>query len=84
MEEEYFAILFDYLSRADTSKYYVHMAAAWLIAEILVKYPQKGEEILKSGVLDIKTRNKAIQKAKESFRVSKERKEYLNSLKIKN
>lgn len=84
VEEEFLAILSDYLSRADTSKYYVRMAAAWLTAEILVKYPQKGEEILKSGVLDIKTRNKAIQKAKESFRVSKERKEYLNSLKIKN
>ena len=84
IEEKYLPMIADYISRADTGKYYVHMATAWLVAEILVKFPEKGKEILKSGVLPPKTHNKAIQKAKESFRVKEEEKEYLNSLKIKN
>ncbi len=83
MEERYLSTITDYIARADTQRYYVYMAVAWLVAEILVKFPKKGEEILKSGVLSPKTRDKAIQKAKESFRISKEQKEYLNSLKIK-
>jgi hypothetical protein len=33
--------------------------------------------------LDDKTRNKAVQKARESFRLTKEEKEHLNSFKIK-
>ena len=59
------------------------MAAAWLTAEILVKLYDKGIEILQSGILDIKTHNKAIQKAVESYRLTTKQKEYLRSLKIK-
>ena len=73
-----------YIQRADTSKYYVHMATAWLVAEILTKEYDYGLTILQSKVLDIKTHNKAIQKAIESYRITTEQKEYLRSLKIKN
>ena len=83
VEEEYYSLIKYYLKRADKQKYYVHMAVAWLVAEILIKLPALGEEILKDRLLDAKTHNKAIQKAKESFRVDKERKERLNELKIK-
>ena len=67
--------------RATTSKYYVHMAAAWLTAEILIKYYDTGTAILKGGILERKTHNKAIQKAIESYRLTKEQKEFLRSLK---
>lgn len=83
VEEEYFSLIKSYLKRADKQKYYVHMAVAWLVAEILIKRPTLGEEILEDRLLDVKTHNKAIQKAKESFRVDEEKKERLNTLKIK-
>ncbi|MBQ8657781.1 MAG: DNA alkylation repair protein [Clostridia bacterium] len=82
-EEKYIPIIESYLKRADTQKYYIHMAAAWLVAELLIKSYDDGVKILRSCILDEKTHNKAIQKARESFRISKERKEFLNSLKIK-
>lgn len=83
VEEKYLFILKEYLSKSNTTPYYVHMAAAWLTAEILVKLYDKGIEILQSGILDIKTHNKAIQKAVESYRLTTKQKEYLRSLKIK-
>ncbi len=59
------------------------LAAAWLVAEILVKRYDEGVALLKEGALDKKTQDKAIRKAIESYRVGKERKEFLRSLKIK-
>ena len=83
VEEKYLPLIEEYLKRADTEKYYVHMAAAWLTAEILVKYYDFGLKLLKNKVLQPKTHNKAIQKAKESYRLTKEQKGTLESLKIK-
>ena len=83
VEEKYFPILKKYLENANTAFYYVHMSAAWLTAEMLIKLYDKGVEILQSGILDITTHNKSIQKAIESYRLTKEQKEYLRSLKIK-
>lgn len=83
MDEEYFPVIIGYLKRTDTQPYYVHMAAAWLTSEVLVKSYQTGIEILKSRILDVKTHNKAIQKAMESFRLTQEQKECLRALKIK-
>ena len=81
VQEKYLSIIKYYLLRAATSKYYVHMAAAWLTAEILIKYYDTGTAILKDGILERKTHNKAIQKAIESYRLTKEQKEFLRSLK---
>ena len=81
VEEKYLGTITDTVRKADTSFYYVHMAAAWLIAEILVKYFDYGVEFLKGNFLDIKTHNKAIQKANESFRLSDEQKKFLKEIK---
>ena len=59
------------------------MAAAWLTAEILVKCYDKGVKLLESGILAPATHDKAIQKARESYRLTPEQKGFLNSLKIK-
>lgn len=79
--EEYLDTIFDCVTRADTSYYYVHMAAAWLIAEALVKYYPQGTAFLAKGTLDKRTHNKAIQKARESYRLSEEQKNLLLNLK---
>ena len=83
VEEKYRCILEKYIFSANTKPYYVHMGVAWLTAEILIKDYDFALEILKSGKLSAKTRNKAIQKAIESYRLTKTQKEYLRSLKIK-
>ncbi len=81
VQTEYIPTIIHYLKKADTKRYYVSMAAAWLTAEILIKEYESGVFILKQGILEEKTHNKAIQKARESFRLTKEQKDYLTSLK---
>ena len=81
VEEQYAEIIFDLCEQCDTQKYYVHMAAAWLVAEMLVKHYETAKNFLLKNSLDKKTHNKAIQKACESFRLSDERKNYLKGIK---
>jgi len=61
--------------------YYVKMAVAWYFATALAKQWDSAVKLLQNGRLDAWTHNKAIQKARESFRITKAQKEYLNTLK---
>lgn len=81
MEREFLPQIFSFLERAHTQFYYTHMGAAWLIAEVLVRFFDEGVSYLVSSGLDAKTINKAIRKARESFRLSEAQKNYLKSLK---
>ena len=83
VDEPYLPIIKEYILRADTQYYYVHMAVAWLTAEVLIKHYDEGLRLLDAIKTDVKTHNKSIQKALESFRLTKEQKDYLRSLKIK-
>lgn len=84
VEKEYLSDIETFIIKADTSYYYVYMAVAWLIAEILVKEYDFGVMLLKNRITGAKTHNKAIQKAIESFRLTQEQKDFLRSLKIEN
>ena len=87
VEEKYFQTICDIMKDdgINYELYYVHMAAAWLIAEMLVKLYDETVEFLKSNLdgnfIDGKTHNKAIQKACESYRLSHDQKTYLKGLK---
>lgn len=85
VEEKYLNVIFETLSgdEINLDLYYVHMAAAWLLAEVLVKFFNEGVRYLKFNELDKKTHNKAIQKACESYRLSDEQKTFLKGLKRK-
>ncbi len=83
VEKDYLSFIFERLRKTDCSAYYVHMAAAWLTAEILVKHYDDGVAFLRERALDQKTYNKSIQKAIESYRLTNEQKEFLKTLKIK-
>ncbi len=83
VEAKYIPIVKGYIRRADTRPYYIHMAVAWLTAELLVKAYEEGIALLREGVLPPKTHNKGIQKSIESYRITNERKEFLRSLKKK-
>lgn len=63
--------------------HYVDMGAAWLVAECLVKFYDKTLPLLTSRALPPFVHDKAIQKARESYRVPPETKAYLASLKTK-
>ena len=53
------------------------MAAAWALSVCYVKFPKKTECILEREALDEEIRRKAVQKIRESLRVTKEEKERL-------
>ena len=61
--------------------YYVKMGIAWAISIFYIKQPQLTLKLIKQNNLDDFTHNKAIQKIRESFRVSNEDKEMLNGFK---
>ena len=65
-----------------SDEYYTMMGCAWCLAECCSKYPEEAFAVLESGRLDPVTQNKAIQKARESYRVSDKDKAYLKTLKM--
>ena len=66
-----------------SDEYYVNMMTAWLFADALVKQWDTAIEFFKTPHLAPWTHNKAIQKARESFRITDEQKAYLKTLKVK-
>ena len=81
VKEEYLEDIFNILDSINSDKYYINMAEAWLLCEIYIYYPQRTEIYLKNNKLNKFTHNKSISKIRESYRISKEKKEYLNTLK---
>lgn len=61
--------------------YYVKMAVAWLVSVCYINFPGQTGEFLLKNEMDEFTHNKSIQKIRESYRVSPEEKEQLNTLK---
>lgn len=65
-----------------SDEYYVKMVVAWYFATALAKRYEESVLYIENRLLDKWTHNKSIQKAVESYRIPKETKEYLKSLKI--
>ena len=66
-----------------SEEYYVNMMIAWYFATALAKRYDEVLPYITEKRLDTWTHNKAIQKAIESNRISKETKEYLKTFKIR-
>ena len=81
VEDAYLDRLFILLDEITHEGYYVKMAVAWLLSVCFVKYPQQTERYLASNRLDAFTQNKALQKIRESYRVSPADKERLKCYK---
>lgn len=62
--------------------YYVTMALAWGLSVYFVKQREKVLPLFEGRVFSPAVHNKAIQKCRESLRVSAEDKEYLKTLKV--
>lgn len=65
-----------------TDEFYIKMAVAWYFSIALVKQYDITLLYIQNRVLEPWTHNKTIQKARESRRISAERKEYLKTLKV--
>jgi len=61
----------------DEKEYYVNMIVAWLVCELFIKQRESAISLIKDGQLNDWVTNKAIQKCRDSFRVSSEDKENL-------
>lgn len=83
IEQEYLEKIFNLCNNYNTNDYYVKMAVAWLISICYIKYPDATLDYIKNNKLDDFTHNKAISKIKDSQRVSKEKKKYLDTLRRK-
>lgn len=71
------------LTEIQQGQYYVDMAIAWSLSVALVKFYDEALTFLENKVFTKFVHNKAIQKARESYRISSEKKNVLNKLKIK-
>lgn len=83
IEQEYLEKIFNLCNNYNTNDYYVKMAVAWLISICYIKYPDATLDYIKNNKLDDFTHNKVISKIKDSQRVSKENKKYLDTLRRK-
>lgn len=87
LEEEYIDDVILALAAINCDKYYVSMAIAWLMSELLIKNPQNAlenmQKIIKINHFNAFVINKSIQKACESYRIDMELKNKLKGLKIK-
>lgn len=81
--EDYINDIFNFVENDKNDFYYVMMSKAWLISECYVKFPSLTFKYLKKSKLDKITYNKAISKICDSYRVSKEDKILLKSMKKK-
>lgn len=81
INDQYIAQVLQILNNISLDKYYVQMANAWAVSICLIKYYNKTLEFLKTTKIDDFTYNKGIQKAIESYRITKEQKDYLRTLK---
>lgn len=83
VEEEYLPLLFEAFDHARQDAYYVQMAVAWAVSVCLVKYFAETISYLEHCALDDFTFNKGLQKGIESYRLTKEQKDLLRSMKRK-
>ena len=81
IKKDYLQEIFNSLNNLKEHFFYGDMAAAWLIAEMYVYFKEETYLFLKDNKLNDFIQNKAIQKIKESYRVSKEDKKSLDKLK---
>lgn len=71
------------LKQINSDHYYVKMAIAWALQVYAVHYPNEVKQILASQLLNPWVQNKAIQKIKESFRISDTYKDEISQYKVK-
>ena len=83
LKDEYIDEVLKITQNIQTEDYYINMSLSWLYATSLINYYDETIKLLKENKLNPFVHNKTIQKAVESYRITKIKKEYLKTLKIK-
>lgn len=82
MDDDHIDATLAHMVEVQQGQYYVDMALAWALSVGLVKYYDKTLPLLIDRRFGRWVHNKAIQKARESYRVYPETKAFLNTLKV--
>lgn len=80
IDDEYSDMAIDYFSGVKSDFYYVNMAAAWALSVAFIKYESKVMPLIENVNLTKEIHNMTISKIRDSFRVDKETKQYLKTL----
>ena len=84
LENEYFKKSYlDIIAEIKTEDYYINMMRAWTFQVALVKQWKEAILYIEKGLLDEFTHNKTISKSCDSYKIEKEKKEYLKTLRRK-
>lgn len=81
LEEDFDESHLAIVANIKSHEYYVNMMRAWYFATALAKRYEQTLPYIQNNIMDKWTHNKTIQKATESFRITKEQKQYLRILK---
>lgn len=81
LDEDFQAEYLEMPAGVVSEEYYVNMMIAWFFATALAKQWDATIPYIESGCLGKWVHNKTIQKARESYRITAEQKEYLKTLK---
>ncbi|MDL2308123.1 DNA alkylation repair protein [Bacteroidales bacterium OttesenSCG-928-B11] len=82
MDEAHIDMTLQQMAEMEQGQYYVDMAIAWTISVGLIKHYDKTFPVLEQRIFSKFVHNKAIQKARESYRIAPEVKVLLQKMKI--
>ncbi len=77
LDDNYVDYAISQVSKIDDNQYYISMAIAWFISILFVKYKDKAIELLNNNTFNTQTINRAVQKIRDSLRVSPQDKQYV-------
>ena len=82
LDEKFETKYLDLVASINSEEYYINMMRAWFFATALAKQYEQTFPYIKNYSLDKWTHNKTIQKANESFRITKDQKEELKKFRV--
>jgi hypothetical protein len=83
LEDDFDPRFLEMVSEIQSDEYYIKMMVAWYFATALAKQWDMTVPYIEEQRLEVWTHNKTIQKAVESYRITKEQKAYLRGYKVK-
>lgn len=82
LTNEWIDMVLEVLPKIKQGQYYVDMALAWLLSVCFVKFRDKTLKLIEKKCFSKFVQNKAIQKCRESFRISDNDKQLLLNFKL--
>lgn len=83
LDEDFRPEYLEWVMAVRSEEYYINMEIAWYMATALAKQWEATIPYIEKYSMSSWVHNKTIQKARESYRITKEQKEYLKGWKIK-